>query len=219
VTVAYRDSNLATSTSATLTLTIPATAQEGDLLIAWRGSAYKFSAQGPAGWLERAVADGTNMQLWVGTKVCGASDPGTTFDLTLDGSSRAEGGVVAVSGTAPQLNGLVAARSSTGSSATLAVQAPASSVAVYAGAVRVASTTISLSRGTVDSQRAADTICGSVTGHEAISATEVLSQVFTAAPSGSSGYALFTGVVTEGPVPGWLLKGRPTHADDADTGG
>jgi|SRR5882672_190327 len=174
----------ANSTTTTLALVIPAGAQVGDVLYMF--AAGPFGSTLPAGWTQLDLQTGVNMNGMIAKRTTVGGDPGATVNVTQAGTSTSEGVIVAMSGTAPA-EAAVGFRSATLSTA-VANTGLFAGIALYFAVVRVASTTVSLAVGSVDTQRAADTVVGGVIGHQSISAAGSSGQTFTASPSGNAGY-------------------------------
>ena len=180
---------IATTTTTSLSLTIPATAQAGDMLVLFAAGA--FSSSVPSGWTSLGsptnISNANGMTLF---RTARSGDAGTTVTVTFSGSSRGDGAILVVTGPFPSICHARSLSSSSGSSGTLVSSSfTFSSLSILFVMVARASGTITLNRGTTLDMRAADTVVSSILATENLAADDPTHTVtFSTSPSGTTGY-------------------------------
>jgi hypothetical protein len=205
------------ASNASLSVTVPSDAEGGDLLVlmvATNGNAVNTTL--PSGWSTLAYNGSTSsvygrvlVKRAAGAKGTASSDASTTVTIT-GASATAVLGYIAVIKGAAAVRLLSQSFVSSSSSVTLNPQyAGARSLMVYFGATRVASSTMTPSRGTVQHRYNA------IAGHSSVLATEAgpvsaSSMTITSSPSGTAGvYGVALVAVDDVPTISTFDRGVP----------
>jgi hypothetical protein len=167
-------------------ITLPAGIAAGDGIFLFTG--HGFGATLPAGYVQVDAQSGTNVGGAVFFKVAVAGDAGATQNVSFAGTYFGEIAVAVVRGMG-RIRTIGAVRATSGSSQVVSgPQAGLGDLALYWGYFRASSTTVSISRGTVDRQRTADSNAGCVLGHEALASPGPITCTFTSSVGTTSGY-------------------------------
>jgi hypothetical protein len=171
--------------SNSITVTIPATAVAGDLLVAFVGSNYAVSAV-PAGWSLRSLTSASFHNGALATKVCLPADIGATVSFTLSGSEPVNIACLVIQSAASTPVGYSVTQNTTGISiATAGALAQNNDLALIFGSQRLAAQTINSTIGTVVTRRTADASLSSAVFSYAVTASGAVSPTLSSASSGS----------------------------------
>jgi hypothetical protein len=154
-------------TGPTASVTIPATAVVGDLLVVFVGADWGVNNKtGYTGWWNIGFADGANTNISAFAKICQAGDAGSTFSVTLAGgtawtmwASAIQGGKYVRPSTASQFR-----QGSSGSSQTFTAPLQplsANDLVLLWGGCRTGSKTVTWTVGTAVASRTADSLWSS----------------------------------------------------------
>jgi hypothetical protein len=172
------------STSGSITL--PATIAAGDGIFLFTG--HGFGTTTPTGYAQVDALSGQNVGGAVNYKVAVAGDAGAVQNVSFAGTYYGEIAVAVVRGMS-RIRTIGTARASSGSSVTVSgPQAGLGDLALYWGHFRASNTTVSVSRGTVDQQRTADTNAGCVLADETLASGGPITETFTSSVGTTSGY-------------------------------
>ncbi len=190
-----------TGTTSTLSATVPAGAQAGDLLILQASSAYTPGL--PAGWVSvDTKASALNWSGLVASRTATAGDAGSTVTVTYSGSFYSALTVIDVMGAATVRASAGAVTTTVANSTTAGpVSVVAGDLAVYAGQYRNNSSpgVVGLAHGVRDGGVAASSDTSTVAGHEDVTADGSLSQTFSY-PTGQSMYVGYSAVLDLAPA-------------------
>lgn len=193
--VAYRASAQVFGTTASTSITIPASVQAGDIIVLQAVGGWAPTA--PAGWtVDYSDVSSSNVRCFVAYKIAGAGDGGTNVTVTWQSSYNNVLNLIAVSG-ATAIRSTAHNRSSSGNSALTGPLSVANGdMVAYLGGTRQAASIITLDRGVTDiSARDGSNNFSGIVGHEAVAANGFVGANFTA--TGGAGY-LYSEIVFDG---------------------
>jgi hypothetical protein len=181
------------ASSATPSVTIPASTQGGDIMYIVTAGAWLPSSTAPSGWTVSTGPFGVYWQWIIYRKVAAgiygtlSSDAGTTVSLSYSGVSDVQSSIIVADTQGASINPFMTSLYDTAVTAgTLNPTVRKGELIAYVSSIRTnTANTINLSRGTTVATRSADTNSGSVLGYELVTTSAAISQVFTPSATGT----------------------------------